>query len=158
MVTSKKAQPSVSPKDAVSAAAPAAKTPVAKKAAAPKTPAAAKKSVSPAPQSPAPVPKAAPAKKAAAAKQAAAKVPAKAASKAPAKKVAKKPETAQRAAKPSPRPEGLAIDAGQRANYIEVAAYYIAQRRGFTPGDPQQDYLDAAAEIDQLIAAGHFHK
>jgi hypothetical protein len=50
------------------------------------------------------------------------------------------------------------IDPGQRANYIEVAAFYIAERRGFTPGNPEQDYLDAAAEIDGLIAAGHFSK
>ena len=49
-----------------------------------------------------------------------------------------------------------AIDAGQRANYIEVAAFYIAERRGFAPGDAQQDYLAAAAEIDRLIADGHF--
>jgi hypothetical protein len=44
----------------------------------------------------------------------------------------------------------------QRANYIQVAAFYIAERRGFAPGNPEQDYLDAAAEIDRLIAAGHF--
>ena len=50
------------------------------------------------------------------------------------------------------------IDPGQRANYIEVAAFYIAERRGFTPGNPEQDYLDAAAEIDRLIAAGQFSK
>jgi hypothetical protein len=50
------------------------------------------------------------------------------------------------------------IDPGQRANYIEVAAFYIAERRGFTPGNPEQDYLDAAAEIDRLIVAGHFGK
>ena len=44
----------------------------------------------------------------------------------------------------------------QRANYIQVAAFYIAERRGFAPGNPEQDYLDAAAEIDRLVAAGHF--
>ena len=62
------------------------------------------------------------------------------------------------AAKKVGKVEGPAIDQAQRANYIEVAAYYIAQRRGFTPGDPDQDYLNAAAEVDQLIAAGHFSK
>jgi hypothetical protein len=59
---------------------------------------------------------------------------------------------------PKPLVQGPMVDAAQRANYIEVAAYYIAQRRGFMPGDAQQDYLDAAAEIDQLIAAGHFSR
>jgi hypothetical protein len=50
------------------------------------------------------------------------------------------------------------IDPTQRANYIEVAAFYIAERRGFAPGNPEQDYLEAAAEIDRMIAAGHFAK
>ena len=50
------------------------------------------------------------------------------------------------------------IDPAQRANYIEVAAFYIAERRGFAPGNPEQDYLEAAAEIDRMIAAGHFAK
>ncbi len=72
--------------------------------------------------------------------------------KAAAKQVAKVKAAAQGPA------EGPPVDQAQRANYIEVAAYYIAQRRGFTPGDPEQDYLDAAAEVDQLIAAGHFSK
>jgi Protein of unknown function (DUF2934) len=54
--------------------------------------------------------------------------------------------------------KGPVIDHAQRANYIEVAAYYIAQRRGSAPGDPAQDYLNAAAEVDQLIVAGHFAK
>lgn len=62
------------------------------------------------------------------------------------------------AAKKAGKVEGPAIDQAQRANYIEVAAYYIAQRRGFMPGDPEQDYLNAAAEVDQMIAAGHFSK
>lgn len=54
--------------------------------------------------------------------------------------------------------EGHTIDAQQRANYIEVAAFYIAERRGFAPGNPEQDYLDAAAEIDRMVVAGHFAK
>ena len=129
------------------AAAPAAKKAVAGKAVATvatakAAPLAAAKTVAKAPAAAKP---AAPAKPAAAAKKAVAK-----------QAVAKK------AAAPKPaklaKIEGPAIDPAQRANYIEVAAYYIAQRRGFTPGDPQQDYLDAAAEVDQLIAAGHFGK
>jgi hypothetical protein len=72
------------------------------------------------------------------------------------KAAAKKVATAKARAKGPV--EGPPVDQAQRANYIEVAAYYIAQRRGFTPGDPEQDYLDAAAEVDQLIAAGHFSR
>jgi hypothetical protein len=55
-------------------------------------------------------------------------------------------------------PVAREIDPVQRANFIEVAAFYIAERRGFTPGNPEQDYLEAAAEIDRLIAGGHFGK
>jgi hypothetical protein len=39
-----------------------------------------------------------------------------------------------------------------------VAAFYIAERRGFAPGNPEEDWLHAAAEIDRLIADGHFGK
>ncbi|MBI5899195.1 MAG: DUF2934 domain-containing protein [Rhodocyclales bacterium] len=42
----------------------------------------------------------------------------------------------------------------QRRNYIEVAAYYIAARRDFAPGDPLQDWIAAEAEIDRLLAEG----
>jgi Protein of unknown function (DUF2934) len=83
------------------------------------------------------------------------KVPAKALAKVPAKPAPAKPKAASPKAG---KVAGPAVDQAQRANYIEVAAYYIAQRRGFTPGDAGQDYLNAAAEVDQLIAAGHFAK
>jgi len=39
-------------------------------------------------------------------------------------------------------------------DYIEVAAFYIAERRGFVPGDPMADWLEAQAEIDRAIANG----
>jgi len=44
----------------------------------------------------------------------------------------------------------------QRANYIEVAAFYIAEQRGFAPGNPMDDWVAAEAEIDRLIASGKF--
>jgi hypothetical protein len=46
------------------------------------------------------------------------------------------------------------VSAEQRRNYIEVAAYHIAERRGFAPGDPLDDWAQAEAEIDRLIADG----
>jgi hypothetical protein len=128
-----------------------------------------KKPVAPATPKEAPAVAAKPAAKAVvakpvAAKSAAAPVAKKAAAKAPA---AAKPVAVKTAA-PVARPKapakaktkanGAVIDPGQRANYIEVAAFYIAERRGFAPGNTEQDYLDAAAEIDRLIAAGHFGK
>jgi hypothetical protein len=94
-------------------------------------------------------------KKAVAAKTAAFKAPAK--KPAPAKKAApvKKPAAKAQSAVGTVRHE---VDPEKRSNYIEVAAFYISERRGFSPGNPEQDYLDAAAEIDRLIAAGHFSK
>lgn len=45
----------------------------------------------------------------------------------------------------------------QRHHYIEVAAFYVAQRRGFAPGNPADDWATAESEVDGLIASGHFN-
>jgi len=34
---------------------------------------------------------------------------------------------------------------------ISEAAYYRAEGRGFQGGDPEQDWLDAEAEVDALL-------
>ena len=49
-----------------------------------------------------------------------------------------------------------AMSAAQRNNYVEVAAFYIAERRGFATANPADDWAAAEAEIDRLIASGHF--
>lgn len=56
-----------------------------------------------------------------------------------------------KAARKKPAP---AVSHEQRSHYVEVAAYYIAERRGFAPGDVMQDWLAAEAEINRLIASG----
>ncbi len=72
--------------------------------------------------------------------------------KSPAKKAAPaKSGTASAAARP-----GVTLE--QRHNYIEVAAFYVAQRRGFAPGNPKEDWAIAEVEVDQLILSGHFSK
>jgi hypothetical protein len=109
----------------------AKKAPIAAAEAAPKTKAPAKKTA------PATVATAAP-------KPAVKKVPAKKA--APAK------------TSPSPVATRPAVTAEQRHNYIEVAAFYVAQRRGFAPGNPVDDWAMAEREVDGLIASGHFSK
>lgn len=48
------------------------------------------------------------------------------------------------------------ISSEQRNHYVSVAAFYIAERRGFTLGNPVDDWLAAEAEVDRLIASGHF--
>jgi hypothetical protein len=101
-----------------------------------------KKAAAPAPQ--------APAKSKAAAKAAPVKAAPAAASKKP---VAVKKVAAPRKVAPAPKP---AITAEQRNNYVEVAAFYIAERRGFASTNPADDWIEAEAEIDRLIATGHF--
>jgi hypothetical protein len=44
----------------------------------------------------------------------------------------------------------------QRLHYVEVAAYYIAERRGFDGGHPAEDWAAAEAEIDRLLADSRF--
>lgn len=39
----------------------------------------------------------------------------------------------------------------RRDEMIAVAAYYRAEQRGFSPGDPMVDWLEAEAEIDRLL-------
>jgi hypothetical protein len=38
-----------------------------------------------------------------------------------------------------------------REEMIAIAAYYLAERRGFNGGDPLQDWLEAESEIDTAI-------
>ena len=64
------------------------------------------------------------------------------------------PKAAPKPAKPRAKRPAV-IPAEQRRNYIEVAAYHIAERRGFAPGDPLADWTQAEAEIDRLVAEGH---
>lgn len=83
------------------------------------------------------------AKKPAAAKPAAAKAPAKKAATAATKKPA--------AAKRAPTAKQMNVTPEQRYKMIAEAAYYHAERRGFT-GDPVQDWIAAEAEISAQLA------
>ncbi|MDI6747891.1 MAG: DUF2934 domain-containing protein [Rhodocyclaceae bacterium] len=42
----------------------------------------------------------------------------------------------------------------QRRYYIEVAAYYIAERRGFLGGNALEDWTAAEVEVDRLLREG----
>ncbi len=42
----------------------------------------------------------------------------------------------------------------QRRYYIEVAPYYIAERRGFMDGHEAEDWSTAESEIDQMLRDG----
>jgi hypothetical protein len=51
-------------------------------------------------------------------------------------------------------PEGTAVDPAERHRMIAIAAYYLAERRGFGPGRELDDWHRATAQIDAMLAAG----
>lgn len=75
----------------------------------------------------------------------------------PAKKVpaVKKVSPAKTVLKASTAPKPV-LSTEQRNHYVAVAAFYIAERRGFTLGNPADDWMAAEAEVDRLISSGHF--
>ena len=48
------------------------------------------------------------------------------------------------------RPGGNPGAGGDRAHRIAEAAYFLAQQRGFSDGDPVQDWLEAERMIDAM--------
>ncbi|GMR21360.1 MAG: hypothetical protein BMS9Abin36_1960 [Gammaproteobacteria bacterium] len=49
---------------------------------------------------------------------------------------------------------GDAVDVDARRRLIAECAYLRAERRGFMWGSPEQDWLEAEMEIDQLLLQG----
>jgi hypothetical protein len=73
----------------------------------------------------------------------------------PAPKSAAKPAAAAKPAKAAAKKSGAAaLTPEQRRCYVEVAAYYMAERRGFTGGNEMDDWMAAEAEIDRLLREG----
>jgi hypothetical protein len=68
----------------------------------------------------------------------------------------KKTSTTAPTPTPTKRPSAkkAADNSDQRRYYIEVAAYYIAERRGFMGGHEAEDWTAAENEIDQMLADG----
>lgn len=52
------------------------------------------------------------------------------------------------------RHSAVAPSPEQRRYYVEVAAYYIAERRGFHGGSELNDWVQAEREIDRLLQEG----
>jgi hypothetical protein len=67
------------------------------------------------------------------------------------------PHHAARQPTPQPKPRRRAVQRRVEPEVREImiaeAAYYIAERRGFEPGAEEDDWLEAEAAIDQLLAA-----
>jgi hypothetical protein len=66
---------------------------------------------------------------------------------------APKPAAAARPRKAVNLPKPV-LDEGQRAQYVSVAAYYIAERRGFNGSYELADWTQAETEIDNLFREG----
>jgi hypothetical protein len=49
---------------------------------------------------------------------------------------------------------GTGVSPEQRHQMIAEAAYYRAQQRGFSGGDPLQDWIEAEAEVATRLHAG----
>ena len=49
---------------------------------------------------------------------------------------------------------GSAVDVDARRQLIAECAYMRAEQRGFAGGSPEQDWLEAEMEIDQLLLQG----
>lgn len=63
----------------------------------------------------------------------------------------KTPKKPVAAAKASSNKKTSDINPEERYRMIAVAAYYRAEKRGFIGGDPSQDWVEAEAEVNQLI-------
>ena len=48
---------------------------------------------------------------------------------------------------------GVAVTPEERLRMIAESAYFRAERRGFHGGQPDQDWLEAESEIDQMLIA-----
>lgn len=80
-------------------------------------------------------------------KKAAAKRAASTSTQPPKKRVARKKEGEVE----TPRAEAVTME--ERHRMIAEAAYYIAERRGFQGGDPEQDWREAEAQISGMLHA-----
>ena len=81
--------------------------------------------------------------------------PAKAAVKSAAKPASKPKASTAKTQATAAQTQAL-MDIEQRNHYVQVAAFYIAERRGFAPGNPAEDWAAAEIEVDRLIASNNF--
>lgn len=51
----------------------------------------------------------------------------------------------------------MSVSAEERNEMIAVAAYYLAEQRGFTAEGATDDWLQAEQQIDRMLAAIHRH-
>lgn len=73
---------------------------------------------------------------------------------APVKKAAPAKKATSSAAKKGNGAMATSCGDDQRRHYIEVAAYYIAERRGFPGGNELEDWAQATIEVDRMLKEG----
>jgi hypothetical protein len=52
---------------------------------------------------------------------------------------------------------GVALDLPTRHAKIAEAAYYLAEKRGFAPGNELEDWCEAESRLDQSSSSGSTH-
>jgi hypothetical protein len=72
------------------------------------------------------------------------------------KAAGRNPTPSRKRAKPAAGTASPSIGPEERHHLIEVAAYYVAERRGFHGASSHDDWLQAEREIDAMIAIGKF--
>ncbi|MCM2323180.1 MAG: DUF2934 domain-containing protein [Oligoflexia bacterium] len=60
-------------------------------------------------------------------------------------------KTTKPIAKTAAKPTSRTMTPEKRQQLIAEAAYFRAERRGFQNGSPQQDWIEAEAEINRLL-------
>lgn len=53
---------------------------------------------------------------------------------------------------PAPEPDHPALSDPMRQQWVAEAAYFIAERRGFLGGSPEDDWSQAEVQIDRMLA------
>lgn len=66
--------------------------------------------------------------------------------------ISKKPPRSASGRSAQARSDGSGFDPAVRHQMIAEAAYLRAELRGFTDGDPVDDWLEAEREVDSLLA------
>lgn len=61
------------------------------------------------------------------------------------------PSKSTAASPKTPRKVRVQVPEAMRRRMVADAAYFIAQRRNFIGGSPQEDWLAAEAEIERLL-------
>lgn len=67
-------------------------------------------------------------------------------------RTARQPAAPRKEAGAAVSPAAIMVSAEQRRAMIAEAAYLRAERRGFTGGDPTDDWLQSEKEVDTLLS------